>query len=69
MSRAKKKCVSDHPTDSSFSRRPTQVFFIVRLQSAQSLQKHCKIALYERFSLVDDKLIMSCDQQLIRVYS
>ena len=41
----------------------------VEFQSAQSLQKHCKIALFERFSLVDDILIRSCDQQLIRVYS
>ena len=38
-------------------------------ESAQSLQKHCKIALYERFSLADDILIMSCDQQLIHVYT
>ena len=41
----------------------------VEFQSAQSLQKHCKIALYERFSLADGILIMSCDQQLIHVYS
>ena len=36
----------------------------VEFQSAQSLQKHCKIALYERFSLVDDVMWSATDSCL-----
>ena len=33
-------CVSDHPTDSAFSRRPTHVFLIVRLEVGDHIEKN-----------------------------